>query len=458
MLLANNLQRRSVSPTNFRSLATLSDVSSNSPPAGSRSTTPIPMRVISPINAIRPSPKSPVLARPFTTRSSSSPTFPQNVTVIVGGGKLSISCIVEALKSDDKVYVFTNNPDELSAPLQAANLNLKNLVIRKLSYESGKDPLQCELLLKGIMAETKVKSIKVLQLRGVSTFAKGQTYDDVIYLPAVALLKGMAKAIPKSVQSSFILASSSVASVPGFDQVSPYAKARVKTDLEVMRIATEENISGGALRFDFVENNRNALAHLSPNHGASLRELTALGVHVCVGSEEDSRKVLAIQPVSESQAVEAILSPRLSQNGQFSIINAVGKQAYSQMDAYQFYTRLVDMKLRPLYVSFEAAKWAARHLSFAQITYGVPLLEHRSKNPEVNRPLPCDEFAALLDSKVKTLEEMYGQDQIYVQNKSPAGQLVKSAFKAFKKPEARSEFVRDVLPETASVLKQMIRI
>jgi len=383
---------------------------------------------------------------PFSTKS-----VPLRAkTVIVGGGQLAIPTLLRSLQQGNEVVVCTSDSKQLEGAIQEAGVSSEFVSFISTTYKQGSDADYWKSRFRNISADAS--SMRVVNTRGISSLPLGKTYNQIIRDPAEALLTGFCKGTTAKMQRAFVNCSSSTASIEGFADKHPYARCRKETDSALTQLAEAAEIPGYNLRFDLVKSSRGVNTMTSPNHGVSPLELTHAPFQFII----DDEKLLTIQPVSEEQAAKAILCPEIYKRGSFATIDAVGPEAYSQLELYQFYSNLYQRKLRIIRVPFSVAKWAAKYISLAQLTYGVDLLQHRSEHAPANKPLDHKEFEKLVQEPLLCIKGIYasfGGPVIGI--RSPTQMLVRKAgAQLLKNAEARSDFLSGVIPHVPSMTLQ----
>ncbi|MBS0626356.1 MAG: hypothetical protein JSS32_09930 [Verrucomicrobia bacterium] len=393
--------------------------------------------------------------RPFIKGATFSQQFkPKQVVSIVGGGQITHPTALEALRNpDNRVIIHTNRAGRLKAFCEEVDPAGDRIRLVQTTYEQGQSAKYwAEAFQKDCPQDTP---LRVVNTRGVASLPQGKTYQDVIKNPSLALVEGLVDARGSNSPTTLINCSSSAASVPNFDH--SYAQVRKETDESIEQIAKESNISGHNLRFDLVLSPTSKEEITSPNHGAAFHNLSRSLFQIVV---EDG-DVLALQPINQECAVQGILNPKAAEQGDFTTINAVGPKAYSQNELYQFYSNLLGKPVRIIQVPASAARWAAKHINFGQVSFGIQLLDHRSQNPSANQPLNHKPFEELIGKKLPTIEEIY-QDPSYsdtvVQAQSPTMAIAKQAMSQLvNNSEARKDFVSQVVPEIPGLMLQGVR-
>jgi hypothetical protein len=339
----------------------------------------------------------------------------------------------------------------------------KRLLTLKVDYEEGIDPNHWEKVLSSI-GENRPRSIRVINTRGV---ASGADIDKSLVQPATSLARGLTGAsdhlrgIYKDdmPQTTFVHCSSIVTEVEGYDEHDPYTRARKKADSELRNIVEH----GASIAIDYVKHDLNSpeaqavvASTNNSNHDWDFASI-ALGLggfQPLIGDGEG----VAIQPVCERQLCNAFLSDILFHKA-YSVVPGVGSKGYSLNELYTFYTQLAGTQPHLIEIAYPVAQWIAKHAPLGHIApYAVNLLKYRSENSGLHvGPFDHTELEELAGEPIHNLEgivEERGKASIVNGVNTPIKKhLGRIAKRLISSPEARSDFMKDVVPHIAPMLQ-----
>ena len=372
-------------------------------------------------------------------------------TVLVGGGQLAIPTAIETLNNGNYLILHTNQIGDLEKALMSANPTRDRYKIVRTTYEQGKDSQYWQEQFVGYLSNSEIP-IRVVNTRGVSVLpSNASSFREVNATPAIALTQGLIAARDKAPQTQCALVhiSSTAAAVPGFTEKNDYAESRKFADTTIQELANKHGQPGCTIQCDYAVTPPSETFFLGPNHGASFEHLTAAPVHFVVAHPDST---LAMQPVSQRQLLNAIVSPKLYEQDYITII-AAGPVAYSQIQIYQFYANVLGKTLRIIPLPTSVAEWTAKHIQYAQMAYGIPLLLHRAECPEANQPFDSAPFQQHVGEPLETLPQIYvGNDEALLQVRSPLMTILGKGMEKLKQsPEARKD-LRILMPEIPGLL------
>ncbi|MCH9620955.1 MAG: hypothetical protein S4CHLAM20_03650 [Chlamydiia bacterium] len=377
----------------------------------------------------------------------------KDVTILSGSGMIGRKLGFAALEQGDTVVACASKGSIWDTAAKTTELKGR-LIFVPIDYEEGNDPKAWEEVVNQV-AKQEPSHIRGVNTRGVGTKLEGQTFKETIVNPAVAFAEGLTKGA-ENVSSSMVQCGSIVCQIQGFHETDDYAAARLETTRKLAQIV--EN--GANFSIDYVIHQKESDSQAQqPNHSWCFDQLTRVGGSIGqfkIGDES----TLAIQPISEDQLIEGMISKKL-QNHAFTSIPGVGPRAYTVEETYEFFTNVTGKKLRMIDIPYQLANWIGKYAPLGHISeYSVGLIKHRMENPETNKPHCHKQLESLISGKLKDLDEML-EESGSQSFKSPHSLPILEHVNLIRKTltynkEARDEFFTKVLPNLPTLVRNVI--